>query len=192
MSRGLSFSWWRSTVFLCICNWRIKPTFVELWHDNAFHGFWLTPASRTNRSAFHNIDDETVLTPSQYQNNTELLGASETRWTDIGFKQITSGHNILYSGRTDGHHSSVNYNIKKDAQVYYNGNLSLTDSLKRHTALCLPYVWSCILCSNIGTPKTRKRVIFYIYDKLQQVVVKPRDIIATHNRGHIAHMSHVG
>ena len=37
--------------------------------------------------------------------NIELLGVSETRWTDSGAMQLTSGHHILYSGRTDGHHS---------------------------------------------------------------------------------------
>ncbi|XP_062611962.1 uncharacterized protein LOC134273760 [Saccostrea cucullata] len=35
----------------------------------------------------------------------ELLGVSETRWTGKGSKQLVSGHQILYSGRTDEHHS---------------------------------------------------------------------------------------
>jgi hypothetical protein len=32
------------------------------------------------------------------QHYNELLGVSETRWTDGGSMQITSGHNIFYSG----------------------------------------------------------------------------------------------
>ncbi|XP_055997865.1 craniofacial development protein 2-like [Ostrea edulis] len=35
----------------------------------------------------------------------ELLGVSEARWTGSGSKQLVSGHQILYSGRTDDHHS---------------------------------------------------------------------------------------
>ncbi|XP_048743102.2 uncharacterized protein LOC125656542 [Ostrea edulis] len=34
----------------------------------------------------------------------ELLGVSEARWTGSGSKQLVSGHQILYSGRTDDHH----------------------------------------------------------------------------------------
>ena len=37
--------------------------------------------------------------------NIELLGASETRWTGSGTRQLATGHQILYSGRTDEHHS---------------------------------------------------------------------------------------
>ncbi|XP_061194738.1 craniofacial development protein 2-like [Saccostrea echinata] len=35
----------------------------------------------------------------------ELLGVSETRWTGNGSKQLVTGHQILYSGRTDEYHS---------------------------------------------------------------------------------------
>lgn len=37
--------------------------------------------------------------------NIELLVVSETRWIGSGTRQLTSGHHILYSGRTDDHHS---------------------------------------------------------------------------------------
>jgi len=35
----------------------------------------------------------------------ELLGIRETRWTGNGSRQLVSGHQILYSGRSDDHHS---------------------------------------------------------------------------------------
>ncbi|XP_056021988.1 craniofacial development protein 2-like [Ostrea edulis] len=35
----------------------------------------------------------------------ELLGVSEAGWTGSGSKQLVSGHQIFYSGRTDDHHS---------------------------------------------------------------------------------------
>ena len=35
----------------------------------------------------------------------ELLGVSETRWTESGSRQLLSGHHILYSGRGDDHNS---------------------------------------------------------------------------------------
>jgi hypothetical protein len=37
--------------------------------------------------------------------NIELLGICETRWTGSGSRQLVSGHQILYSGRSDDHHS---------------------------------------------------------------------------------------
>ncbi|XP_048735691.2 craniofacial development protein 2-like [Ostrea edulis] len=36
----------------------------------------------------------------------ELLGISETRWAGNGTKQLMSGHQILYSGRSNSHHNS--------------------------------------------------------------------------------------
>jgi len=37
--------------------------------------------------------------------NIDLLGVSETRWTGSGSQQLASGHHMLYSGRSDNHHS---------------------------------------------------------------------------------------
>ena len=37
--------------------------------------------------------------------NLELIGVSETRWTGSGNRQLATGHQIMYSGRTDDHHS---------------------------------------------------------------------------------------
>ena len=38
--------------------------------------------------------------------NIQLLGTCETRWTSSGSQKLATGHQILYSGKNDGQHSS--------------------------------------------------------------------------------------
>ena len=37
-------------------------------------------------------------------NSLDILGVSEARWTGSGQRTLATGHTILYSGRSDGHH----------------------------------------------------------------------------------------